>query len=139
MIVLDASVYVAMINRHEPHHDVSWSWFAKVRELKETLIAPSIIVAETAAAIRRAHKEPQLAYRVVRRLMNSRMIELVPISLSLSETAANIAIAHQIRGCDSIYVALAQQNKAQLVTLDRQQLERSQSIISAITPHQIDN
>jgi predicted nucleic acid-binding protein len=52
----------------------------------------------------------------------------------LGERAARVALATGIRGSDAIYVALAEQLNAPLVTWDRQQLERAGQIIDVLTP-----
>jgi predicted nucleic acid-binding protein len=48
--------------------------------------------------------------------------------------AAQLAAQHQLCGCDSIYVALAQQRGSTLITLDRQQQERVPPGVIARTP-----
>jgi len=46
----------------------------------------------------------------------------------------DIAAEHRIRGCDAIYIALAEQLNDSLVTLDRQQLERAADIVTTHEP-----
>jgi len=50
------------------------------------------------------------------------VIELIPVTLAIAKQAALIAAEHRIRGCDSVYVALADQLSDALVTLEKQQL-----------------
>lgn len=52
----------------------------------------------------------------------------------LGHLAAELAAQHQIRGCDAIYVALAQQRGATLITLDNQQRQRVPPNVVARTP-----
>jgi predicted nucleic acid-binding protein len=52
----------------------------------------------------------------------------------LAQRAAAIAADHQIRSCDAIYVALAQQLGTELVTLDQQQLERGVAVVTTRIP-----
>ena len=47
--------------------------------------------------------------------------ELVPVSADLGRLAAALASDHRLRGCDAVYVALARERGARLITLDRQQ------------------
>jgi predicted nucleic acid-binding protein len=75
-----------------------------------------------------------LAHRVVQQLADSEVIELVPVSMALAERAAWISSEHRIRGCDAVYVALANQSNETLVTLDRQQLERGAAVVTVHTP-----
>jgi predicted nucleic acid-binding protein len=134
MAVIDASVYVALINASERHHAKSWSWFQQAQLTQEFLSAPVILLAEIAAALSRGMNNPPLAHQVIQQLLHSKMIDLVPISPSLAERAAIIAANHQIRGCDALYLALAEQLGDSLVTLDQQQLERGAAVVTTRQP-----
>ena len=134
MAVIDASVYIALIHAHEPDHDRSWTWFERTIAAMEPIRAPVILLAEVAAALSRGVDDRALARRVVQQMVQSRAVELVPVSLDLAESAASIATDHHICGCDAVYVALAQQLADCLVTLDEQQLERGAAAIVTCRP-----
>ena len=134
MAILDASVYVALVNAHEKDHARCWDWFEQVQATREPVIAPVILLAEVAAALSRGIKDTPLAHRVVQQLTRSSRIELIPVTQRLASDAAAIAATHRIRGCDAIYIALARQSAERLVTLDRQQLERGASIVETCEP-----
>lgn len=134
MAVVDASVYVALINAQEKDHASSWAWFARAQHTQEPLVAPVILLAEVAAAVGRGVGDPGLAHQVVHQLQHSRVIDLLPVTMSVAEQAAAIAIDHRIRGCDAVYVALAAQLGDCLVTLDHQQLERATAVVDAREP-----
>jgi predicted nucleic acid-binding protein len=132
--VLDASVYIALINAHEKDHARSWIWFEQVQKAQEPIVAPVILLAEVAAALSRGLGDAALAHRVVQQLRQSEIIELVPVTLTLAQQAAALAAGHRIRGCDAVYVAMADQLGDCLVTLDRQQLERGAAIVDTREP-----
>ena len=134
MAVIDASVYVALINAHEKEHGDSWTWFERAKAVQETIAAPVILLTEVSAALSRAVGNPALAHQVVQQLLHSRVIELSPVTAGLAERAATIAADDQIRGCDAIYVALAEQLDDHLVTLDQQQLERGAAVVTVHKP-----
>jgi predicted nucleic acid-binding protein len=134
MAVIDASVYIALINAQDDGYAQSWAWFEQVQTAHEAIRAPVILLAKIAVAISQGSGDPGLAHRVVRQLQEAGIIELVPVTLSMAERAAAIAAGHQIRGCDAVYVALADQLGDCLVTLDRQQLERGAAIVNAREP-----
>ncbi len=134
MAVIDASVYIALINGQESHHASSWAWFKQTQLAGETISAPVILLAELAAGLSRGLGQPALANQVVQQLLQAQLIDLVPISSALAERAAAIAAAYQIRGCDAIYVALAEQLGGELVSLDQQQLERGAAVVTARRP-----
>ncbi len=134
MPVVDASVYVALINAHEESHAESWAWLRDLHSSGEEIAAPVILVPEVAAAISRGLDEPELAWRAVQQILSRNVVELVPVVTKMAERAADIAIDHRIRGADALYVALAEHRGDELVTLDRQQLERGAAVIPTRRP-----
>jgi predicted nucleic acid-binding protein len=134
MAVIDASVYVALVNAREADHDRCWTWFEDAARSGEPIRAPVILLAEVSAALSRGADSPDLAREVVRQLLRAPTIELVSVTVELAERAAGIAADCRIPGCDALYVALAQEAGDDLVTLDRQQLERGQTVVVARRP-----
>lgn len=134
MYVIDASVYIALVNAHEAAHARSWAWFEQAATADEPIVAPVILLAEVAAALSRGMGDLALARQVVQQLVRSQVVELVQIALPVAERAAEIAAEHRIRGCDAVYVALAYQLNYTLVTLYRQQLERGAAVVAVREP-----
>ncbi|MCB8945340.1 MAG: type II toxin-antitoxin system VapC family toxin [Ardenticatenaceae bacterium] len=134
MAVIDASVFVAMLNPTEPGYAASVAWFQQEARLKKVISAPVILMAEVAAAMSRGMGNTTLAHQVIQQLSRSTSIQLYPITQSLAEQAAVIAADHRIRGCDAVYVALAQQLGETLITLDREQLQRGTAVIPTNQP-----
>ena len=134
MAVIDASVYIALVNAHETEHASSWAWFEQAKRAEEPVVAPVILLAEVAAALSRGMEDPTLAHRVAQQLARSEAIELIQITMAMAERAAEVAAEHRIRGCDAVYVALADQLSDTLVTLDRQQLERGAALVTVRAP-----
>ena len=91
MAVIDASVYVALINAQEKNHTSSWAWFERAQAAQEPLVAPVILLAEVAAALGRGVGDPGLAHRVVHQLKHSGAIDLLPVTLVVAEQAVAIA------------------------------------------------
>jgi predicted nucleic acid-binding protein len=133
MATIDASLYVALINDHELHHARSWAWFETARTKQEPMAAPAILLAEVASALGRGPGETE-ARQAIRDLERSSIIELVPVTRALARRAAELAAEHRLRGCDAIYVALAERRGDQLVTLDRQQVERGAKVVVTRQP-----
>jgi predicted nucleic acid-binding protein len=134
MAVIDASVYIALVNAHEREHASSWAWFEQTREAGKSIVAPVVLLPEVAAALSRGIGDPTLAHRVVRQLTQSELIQLIPVTTVMAEQAASVAAEHRIRGCDAVYIALADQLDDVLVTLDRQQLERGAAVVAVREP-----
>ena len=134
MPVIDASVYISLINAGEEQHASSWAWYENVQARQEPLVAPVILLTEVAAVLSRGVGDTALAHRVVDQLKRSEIIEWVPVTSALAQKAAAIAADHRIRGCDAIYVAVASRLGDSLVTLDRQQLERAAAVVTVHRP-----
>lgn len=124
MAVLDASVQIALVNRADPHREAALRWYRSAIAKAEPLHAPWIIVAEVGSGIRRGLGDRELAGQAVQSLIADGMVQLVPVDADLAARAAAIAIDHGIRGCDALYVALAQALGESLVTFDQQQYTR---------------
>lgn len=133
-MVLDASVYVALLRATEPAHAQSWRWVRQARQRGERLVAPALLLPEVAAAISRGSQKPLLARRVAELLTRSALIELVGVTPELAGHAASIAADHRLRGSDAVYVALAEELGHPLLTLDRQQLERGSEVVTTREP-----
>jgi predicted nucleic acid-binding protein len=134
MPVVDASVCVALFHTEDPGHPASRRWLAESQGKAEPIVAPVILLAEVAAALGRGLGDAALAREAVLLLRGRHLVELFPVTEALAARAAEIAAEEKIRGCDALYVALARQLEMELVTEDRQQLERGAAIIATRRP-----
>jgi len=134
MPVVDASLYVALFKSDEPGHGASRAWLAKAGEAEEPIVSPVILLAEVASALGRGLGDEELAKQAVSLLRVRRLVQLFPVTETLAARASEVAAEQRLRGCDSIYVALAKQLQTELVTLDQQQLERGAAVIVTRRP-----
>lgn len=70
-------------------------------------------------------------------LLDPLFIELVPITEALAARSADVAIRGSLRGCDSVYVALAEQLAQPLVTFDREQATRGGTVVRVLAPGEV--
>jgi predicted nucleic acid-binding protein len=94
-------------------------------------VAPAIALPEVARAVQVAGQDGLAAIAELRSML---AFELHDVSVSLAARAAEIAAGCAIRGCDAIYVALAEHLQTELVTLDQQQRERGGQIVPTREP-----
>jgi len=134
MAVVDASVILSFLRSDEPYHEASKAWLDALIESGDYFSAPALLLGEVAAPLSRAYGQPEKAKDVILELKSAPFVKLVPVTLPLASRAAVIAADYRIRGCDAIYVALAEALGEELITLDRQQRERALDIISARQP-----
>ncbi len=134
MPVVDASVYVSIAHGADRHHARCLRWLEAGLKRQESLVAPNLLLVEVAAAVRRLTGSRQLAEAAVADLLETGLIELVPLSAERAARAAGIAAAAGVRGADAVYLALAEELDATLVSLDRRQLERGAGIARVERP-----
>lgn len=134
MPVIDASVCVSLFRADDPGHAASLRWLKGVLAGDELIVSPVLLLPEVAAALGRGLGEAELPCQVVELLRARQIIDLLPVSEALAARAAEIAARQKIRGCDAVYVALAEQLEMELVTLDRQQLERGAEVVATRSP-----
>jgi predicted nucleic acid-binding protein len=121
MAVVDASVILSAILPGEPDHKASKAWLDNLIQSGDQFSAPTILLSEVAAPLGRAYNQPELAKQIIKTLVNAPFINLVTVTIPLANRAAEIAADYKIRGCDSLYVALAEALNEELITLDNQQ------------------
>jgi len=134
MAVVDASVQVALVNDADAHHAIAMGWYRKALTAGETITAPWLLVAEVSAALSRGMGNPGLAERAVAELVAQAQVSFVVVDEQLAAHAAQLAAQCGLRGCDSIYVALAASLDEPLVTLDQDQAQRAAAATTVIQP-----
>lgn len=134
MSVVDASVFVAAVSRDEVHYEQAVAWLNWVLAETDTLDVPAIILSEVAAAVSRGKQDKALAHRALRLLLDTDLIQIFTVTPELASRAAEIGIEQRIRGCDAVYVALAEQLGTDLVSLDQQQVERGTAVVPVRQP-----
>lgn len=134
MAVVDASVVVSTLNTDEVSHGISQAWWEATLRSGQALHAPAIVLPEAAAGVARFLVDPSSAASYVSQLIVAAHVTLWPVPETLALRAAEIVGSHRIRGCDAVYVALAEQLGEPLVTLDIDQLARGGSLVLTLRP-----
>lgn len=134
MPVIDASVWVSRFLRTDVAHERSKKWFAEAAEKQLTLYVPALVLPEVAAAVARTIEGPsgdELANEALA-VLRASGVKVIDVSTSLALKAAQIASQCRVRGCDAVYLALAEQLSVPLVTLDKQQNDRGAAVVQTI-------
>ncbi|MCE7939638.1 hypothetical protein DCC79_12450 [bacterium] len=132
-MVIDTSVFVAAFKPGEPGHHASRAFLGRVSATTQ-LFAPVVIVPEAAAAFSRGTGSADIGRRFAERLCAERVVTLMPITKPLAARAAELAADHGLRGCDALFVAVAEHLGAALVTLDVDQRQRGAGVVATQEP-----
>lgn len=133
-VTIDASVFVSAFTPTESAHQVSKAFMMSVRERSVPIIVPVLVLPEISAAIARGQGKPELGIAFANELKNFPNITLIDLDESLASLAIEVAAQHRLRGSDAVYAAVSLRFGTELVTLDREQLERLPKVLSVHTP-----
>ena len=133
-VTIDASVFVSAFTPTESAYQVSKAFMMSVREQSVPIIVPILVLPEISAAIARGQGKPELGIAFANELKKIPNITLIDLDESLASLAVEVAAQHRLRGSDAVYAAVALRFGTQLVTLDREQLERLPKVLSVRTP-----
>lgn len=134
LMTIDASVFVSAARPKEPGHSESTMFLGWVRETGTRLFLPTLLIAEVAAALSRTGSDATLAQEYALAIGQLPHAVLVALDAELAGQAAALVAQHRLRGADGVYLATAALFAAELVTLDREQLERGSAIVETLTP-----
>lgn len=134
MIVADASFWVAALHAPDAHHDPSGLLLRRIVAESIPVVTPTLALVEVAGALARRTGSDVLAVEAIRYLQGITWLTISPLSLASAAAAATLAATCSLRGADAVYVALARQEGAPLITLDREMIERGGTAALVMTP-----
>ena len=135
--IIDASVIVAALLRPEADHVDARAVLQALAEHGAELAAPSILLPEIASALARRGAAAADIEDIVAAIETLHAGHMAPVDEDLARRSALLAARQRLRGCDAVYVALAAENGAVLVSLDAEQRSRTPHGITALTPSEI--
>jgi predicted nucleic acid-binding protein len=133
-VTIDASVFVNAFMPIEPSHQASRKFMLRVHEQAIPIIVPFLVMPEISAALARGHCKPEAAKDFVLELKNPPNIAFVDLDESAADLAVDIAANNRLRGSDAVYGPVALRFGTELITLDKEQLDRLKKLVSVRSP-----
>lgn len=133
-VTIDASVFVNAFSPTEVGSDNSLEFIEATRRQGIPVILPVLVLPEISAAIARKQNNTDLALGLVQELRLFSNITFVAVDEILADLAVDIAANRRLRGSDAVYAAVALRFGTELVTLDREQLERLPEVVAVRAP-----
>jgi len=134
LLTVDSSVFVSAARTSEVGNAESTAFLTWVRNERPRLFLPTLIMAEVATALSRTGSEPGLAHEYAMAVGQLPNTVLVALDEGLARESAALGAQHRLRGADAVYLASAALFAAELITLDREQLERGAGIVQTLSP-----
>lgn len=133
---VDACVFVSAACPSDVNYAASREFLRRVRAAAEPVICPTLVLPECAAAIFRPTHDAQLAAQVVTMVAQFPGVEFHALDTPRAHRAAEIAVRCALRGADAVYVAVAEEFSATLVTWDAEVLQRAPGTLTRLIPSQ---
>jgi predicted nucleic acid-binding protein len=124
--VVDTSFLVAIFLPTDRNHPAATQWLAE-NYAKRDLMAPSLARCEFASALARNGVSPESVDEALAAL--ERRFTIFDTTEEMLRLATEVARDHRVRGCDSVFVALASRQRARLVTFDADQAAKGEAAI----------
>jgi predicted nucleic acid-binding protein len=134
LITVDSSVFVSAARPTEPGFQESTTFLAWVRQGQPRLFLPTLVLVETAGALSRTGSREDISHQYAWSIGQLPNTFLVALDESLARQAAAFGARHRLRGADAVFLATASIFAAELVTLDKEQLERGARVVQTLTP-----
>jgi len=133
-VTVDASVFVNAFSPDEDGSDISAEFLSQLRKDGVPLIQPTLFFPEVVASIARKQDNAEVALELASELKKFSRLTLIDLDDDLADYASEIAAKYRLRGSDSVYAAVALRFGTELITLDREQLDRLPKVLSVRKP-----
>lgn len=134
-VTVDTSVFVNAFSPNEEGSEFSLEFLGKLRKSKTPLIQPTLFFPEVVAAIARRQDDAEAALMLSQELKKFPALAMIDLDESLADFASEVAAKYRLRGSDAVYAAIALRFGTQLISLDKEQLERLPKVLSVKKPY----
>lgn len=133
-LTIDASVFVNAFSPLEAGSDQSLEFISGLNSPHTQVIVPVLVLTEVVAAIARRQSDYDLAMQLAQNIKALPNINFIVIDENLADFSSEVAAKYRLRGSDAVYAAVSLRFGTELVTLDKEQLERLPKVISTRAP-----
>jgi predicted nucleic acid-binding protein len=133
-VTVDASVFVNALSPDENGSDESAEFISKLKQEDAVFIQPTLFIPEVVASIARKQDSTDIALEILHDFKKFPKLTLIGLDDNLADFASEIAANHRLRGSDAVYAAVALRFGTELITLDREQLDRLPKVLSVREP-----
>ena len=133
-LTLDASVFVNALSPDEDGSEESAGFISQLKQDRVVLMQPTLFVTEIVASIARKQHSTKIALEVLHDLKKFPKLTLINLDEDFADFASEVAARHRLRGSDAVYVAVALRFGTDLITLDKEQLDRLPKVLSVHSP-----
>jgi len=123
MKLIDSCVFISTFCRTDPNHENGKKILEEIIDGKIEAVIPTIAMPEVCGVIRRVTGSVEMANEVKKELedlINSGLLKIEELTKRRMKEASEVAIRLGVKGADAIFISLAQELDAELVTFDNE-------------------
>jgi len=123
MKVIDSCVFISAFCKTDPNHENGKKILEEIIDGKIEAVIPTIAMPEVCGVIRRITGSVEMANEVKKELedlINSGLLKVEELTKRRMKEASEIAIRLGVKGADAIFISLARELNAELVTFDNE-------------------
>ena len=129
-LVIDASVWVSAVDPTDTMSEPSRTFLSHVADRELSIAMPEFSKLEIACALARRMRSAELGRSLADQMLESPRMSTHSVNQALLRRAVQLGTRGFLRAGDSLYAAVAQAVDGQLVSWDRELIERA----GAVTP-----
>jgi predicted nucleic acid-binding protein len=133
-VTVDASVFVNALSPDENGSDESAEFISRLKQENVVFVQPTLFIPEVVASIARKQDSTDIALEILHDFKKFPKLTLVGLDDDFADFASENAANHRLRGSDAVYAAVALRFGTELITLDREQLDRLPKVLSVRAP-----
>ena len=133
-VTVDASVFVNALSPDEDGSDESADFMSALKQEGVVLIQPTLFIPEVVASIARKQDSTDIALEILQELRKFPKLTLVDLDEGFTDLASEVAAKNRLRGSDAVYAAVALRYGTELITLDKEQLDRLPKVLVVRLP-----
>ena len=130
-LVIDASVWVSAADATDALSEVSRTFLAGVVARQLPIALPELARIEIACALARRLRDAEQGRSLTERMLGSPLVRTYSLNRARLREAVHVGTSSFLRSGDALYAALADGLEGEVVTWERELVERA----GALTPH----
>ena len=134
LVTVDASVFVNSLSPDEDGSDQRAEFISQLKSDGAAFIQPTLFLLEVVASIARKQDNTEIALEILTELIRIPKLTLVDLDDDFAGYAGEVAAKYRLRGSDAVYAAVALRFGTELITLDKEQLDRLPRVVAVRTP-----
>lgn len=136
-VTVDASVWINAFRPEEEGSLESLTFLEKIRQAREPIISPTLLLPELAAVLARGGEKSENVLRFVQSVKDLPHQVFIALDETTAQVAVELAERCKLRGADAVYGAVALRFGSVLVSRDREQVERLRDVIAVRLPKEM--